>query len=75
MLTCLVSVNAKSIVEYDYDYVDIWFNQLTAELNFVTLSTAELIFAIMTFFDSFNFSLENNKHYLFSQLNVILFFS
>ena len=29
MLTCLVSVNAKSIVEYDYDYVDIWFNKIT----------------------------------------------
>ena len=33
MLTCLVSTNAKNIVEYDYDYVDIWFNKIQGNLR------------------------------------------
>ena len=30
---CLVSTNAKNIVEYDYDYVDIWFNKIQGNLR------------------------------------------
>ena len=33
MLTCLVSANAKNIVEYNYDYVDIWFNKIQGNLR------------------------------------------
>ena len=48
MLTCLVSTNAKNIVEYDYDYVVIWFNKIQGNLRLKNLMEIIPIFALCT---------------------------